>query len=156
MKVVVLAVGPPGRGPMARLIGEYESRAARYFDLETVEVAPGRAGLPREERMEAEASALRSRTPEGLETFALDRRGRGLTSTGLARYLERAATYGGAGAAFAIGGAFGLAPGYLEAADHRMSLSPMTLPHGLARLVLVEQLYRAGTILRGEPYHKGG
>jgi len=152
----VAAVGGPGRGPLAELIAEYEDRAARYFDLETVEVAPGGAGLSPKARMEEEAAALLRRVPEELDLFALTRKGKGLTSTGLARFLERASTYGAAGAAFVIGGAHGLAPSLLGAADHRMSLSPMTLPHGLARLVLAEQLYRAGTILRGEPYHKGG
>jgi len=156
VKLLVAAVGGPGRGPLAELIAEYEDRAARYFDLETVEVTPGGAGLSPEARMEEEAAALLRRMPEELDLFALTRKGKGLTSTGLARYLERTATYGGAGAAFAIGGAHGLGPSLLGAADHRMSLSPMTLPHGLARLVLAEQLYRAGTILRGEPYHKGG
>ena len=151
-----MAVGSAGRGPLAELIAEFEARAARYWDLEVAEVDPGPAALPPEERVESEAEALRGRVPAGLETFALTRRGKGLTSAGLARYLERTATYGGAGAAFVIGGAYGLAPSYLDEVDHRMSLSPMTLPHGLARLVLAEQLYRAGTILRGEPYHKGG
>ena len=56
---------------------------------------------------------------------------------------------------FLVGGAFGLGSGVLKKASHHLSLSPMTLPHEMARLLLFEQLYRAGTILRGEPYHKG-
>jgi len=60
-----------------------------------------------------------------------------------------------AGVAFIIGGAYGLGEGVLARAQQELSLSPMTLPHQVARLVLSEQLYRAGTILRGEPYHKG-
>lgn len=150
------AVGSPGRGALAELVGEYEKRAARYFDLEVVEVDPGPAELPPERRMAAEADALRRRVPDALEVFVLTRRGKGLGSSGLARHLGEAATYARPGVAFVIGGAFGLDPAFLRAADYRLSLSPMTLPHGLARLVLAEQLYRAGTILRGEPYHKGG
>jgi 23S rRNA (pseudouridine1915-N3)-methyltransferase len=64
-------------------------------------------------------------------------------------------TYGHAGAALIVGGAGGLGPGVLERARYRRSLSPMTLPHELARLVMAEQPYRAGTIIAGEPYHRG-
>jgi 23S rRNA (pseudouridine1915-N3)-methyltransferase len=69
--------------------------------------------------------------------------------------LQRHATHGSAGAAFLIGGALGLADEVLRAADRRMRLSTFTFPHDIARLMLAEQLYRAGTIVRGEPYHKG-
>ena len=73
----------------------------------------------------------------------------------LADYIDGLATYGRPGAAFLVGGAFGLSREVRAGAARCMSLSEMTMPHELARLVLTEQLYRAGTILRGEPYHKG-
>jgi len=92
--------------------------------------------------------------PAGVEIVALTRKGEAWSSTRLARYLEALAVQGRAGAAFLIGGAWGLAEDLLARASHRLSLSSLTLPHELARLVLAEQLYRAGTILRGEPYHK--
>ena len=88
--------------------------------------------------------------------MALTRTGRAWDSLELADYLGRLAAAGHPGPAFLIGGAYGLAEEALRAARHRLSLSAMTLPHDLARLVLAEQLYRAGTIRRGEPYHKGG
>jgi 23S rRNA (pseudouridine1915-N3)-methyltransferase len=103
-----------------------------------------------------EGTELLRRIPEGLEVLALTRTGQGLTSRGLAEVLGEMATYGMPGAAFLVGGAYGLSSEVLARADRRFSLSRMTLPHELARLILVEQLYRAGTILRGEPYHKGG
>ena len=69
--------------------------------------------------------------------------------------LKSAGLAGGPGITFLIGGAFGLDPELVRGADHRVSLSTLTLPHAFARLLLAEQLYRAGTILRNEPYHKG-
>lgn len=155
MKIVTAVVGTPSTPGMDRAIRTYEERARRYFRLEVEEVPAASRPTPEETRRE-ESEALRRRVPEELETFALTRRGKGLSSRGLARYLDETGTYGRPGAAFLVGGAHGLAASTLEAADHRLSLSPMTLPHEMARLVLAEQLYRAGTILRGEPYHKGG
>ena len=72
----------------------------------------------------------------------------------MAKYLNELAVLGRSGAAFVIGGAYGLDRGLVGESRHRLSLSGLTLPHDLARLVLAEQLYRAGTIVRGEPYHK--
>jgi len=156
VKLVVAVVGSPGHPDVAAAIADYESRTRHYFDLEVVEIPAGAGSLPAAERMEREAEALRRRVPVDLERFVLTRRGKSLTSAGLARYLGDRSAHGAAGAAFIVGGSFGLAPSYVVEADHRLALSAMTLTHGLARLVLVEQLYRAGTILRGEPYHKGG
>lgn len=155
MQVTVAAVGRPRTEGVARAVEVYEERARRYFRLRVVEVDPGSASSP-ERAKRQEGEALVRRVPDDVDVFALDREGKGLTSEGLARYLDRLSTYGRPGAAFVLGGAHGLAPVVRERADHRLSLSPMTLPHELARLVLAEQIYRAGTILRGEPYHKGG
>lgn len=154
MRLVIVAVGTPGP-PLAGALEEYRERAARYFELELREVRPASGSVPTEEIVAREAEALRRRLPEELESFALTRRGKGLSSAGLARYLGELRSYGLPGAAFVIGGADGLAPDLVEGLDRRLSLSPMTLPHAMARLVLLEQLYRAGTILRGEPYHRG-
>ena len=88
--------------------------------------------------------------------MALTRSGEPLGSEALARFLGDLALRSSPGVAFLIGGAHGLGAGVLAQARRRLALSAMTLPHELARVVLAEQLYRAGTILRGEPYHKGG
>lgn len=157
MEVVIAAVGRPRSPGIREAIADYEARAARYFRLRIEEVPPARVPDGRAERARArEARALLSRIPEGLDRIALTRSGSGMSSPGLAAYLEELATYGRPGAAFLIGGAFGLGEEALAASRRRLALSSMTLPHELARLVLAEQLYRAGTILRGEPYHKGG
>lgn len=156
MKLVVVAVGKV-RGALADAVDTYEARAKRYWKLDVIEVDAGAAGSdPAPERvMEAEAERIQARLPEGGSVFALTREGKGMGSRTLARALEEHALRASPGVAFVIGGAYGLAPAVLSRADRRLSLSAMTLPHEMARLVLAEQLYRAGTILRGEPYHKG-
>ncbi|MEN8374427.1 MAG: 23S rRNA (pseudouridine(1915)-N(3))-methyltransferase RlmH [Gemmatimonadota bacterium] len=157
MKLWIVTVGRPGGG-LAAAIGAYEARAARYWKLESVEVKGGAPGGRRSSTdvREAEGARILDRLPEHAEVIALTRQGLAWSSRDLARHLDERRLSGQEGSAFVIGGADGLASAVLERARVRLSLSPMTLPHDLARLVLMEQLYRAGTILRGEPYHKGG
>jgi len=156
MRLVVLAVGSPRDRHMAGLIREYEARAGRYFRLEVIEVAAatGVGGSPRQARAR-EAQNLRKRTPADLDTWALTRGGAEIRSDELAGSLSDLATYGRPGVAFLIGGAFGLDEDIVKGSSRTLSLSRMTLPHDMARLILAEQIYRAGTIARGEPYHKG-
>jgi 23S rRNA (pseudouridine1915-N3)-methyltransferase len=106
--------------------------------------------------MAAEGERLLAKVPDGFELIALDRKGVEWSSERLARHIELLGVNARPGIALMIGGAFGLAPEVLDRADRLLSLSAMTLPHELARLVITEQIYRAGTIQRGEPYHKGG
>ena len=145
------------KGVLESGVSEYEERARRYWKLEVAEVdagAPGRNPAP-ERVMEAEAERILARIPDGFTVVALTRKGKGMGSRDLARVLEEHGIRAAPGVVFVLGGAFGLAPAVLDRAQWRISVSPMTLPHEMARLVLAEQLYRAGTILRGEPYHKG-
>lgn len=156
MKLTVIAVGRV-RGVLEEAVAEYEARAGRYWKLDVVEVdagAPGRDPQPDRVR-DVEGERILARVPDGTALFALTREGKGLGSRALARALEEHAVRSSPGVTFVIGGAFGLGPDVLARSERRLSLSPMTLPHEMARLVLAEQLYRAGTILRGEPYHKG-
>lgn len=150
---MVLAVGR-ARGELAAPVAEYERRAARYFPFEAVEVKEQPARGDGSKAMEAEGKRLLARVPPGVEVVALHRGGRSWSSDRLARYLAELGLRASPGAAFLIGGAFGLSPEVLARADHLLSLSAFTLPHELARLVMTEQIYRAGTIARGEPYHK--
>lgn len=154
MKVMTIAVGRP-KGDLAAAIALYEGRASRYFSFEAVEVKEQRArhGDARQV-MDEEGKRLLARVPSGVELVALHRGGRAWSSEQLASYLAGLAVRASPGAAFVIGGAFGLSETVLDRSDHRLSLSAFTLPHELARLVLTEQIYRAGTIARGEPYHK--
>ena len=156
MKILLLSVGKL-RGLLAAPVAEFEGRAGRYFSLEVREVKeePGTRSRPPELVMAEEGKRLLARLPAGYDLVALHRKGRSWSSDQLATYLDGLATRAAPGVAFAIGGAFGLSDEVLARANHLLSLSGMTLPHELARLVWTEQIYRAGTILRGEPYHKG-
>lgn len=156
-RVLVLSVGSPKQPGIVQSIRDYEARAGHYFALESIEVHPKKSGGADPTRVRRdEAEVLLRRLPDDMETFALTRNGRSVDTRGLADHLERVANYGpAAGTAFVIGGAFGLDETVVEKCKNRISLSALTLPHELARLVLTEQLYRVGTLLRGEPYHKG-
>jgi 23S rRNA (pseudouridine1915-N3)-methyltransferase len=157
MKVTVIAVGR-ARGLLAPAIAEYEARAARYWKLEVVEVdaGSGRGDAAPEDVRRAEAERILARIPAGADVTAMTRGGKGMSSRMLASHLSSLALVSSPGAAFVLGGAWGLERGVLDKARRKLSLSPMTLPHEMARLVLAEQLYRAGTIHRNEPYHKEG
>jgi 23S rRNA (pseudouridine1915-N3)-methyltransferase len=155
MKVSLVCVGRP-RGALAEAIEEYERRVGHYFGFEPIEVkeTPHR-GQSIDQLMEDEGKRLLARVQPHTELVALHRGGKSWSSEALARYLAGAPLRGVSGVTFVIGGAYGLAPTLRERADHLFSLSAMTFPHEMARLILTEQLYRAGTIARGEPYHKG-
>jgi 23S rRNA (pseudouridine1915-N3)-methyltransferase len=155
VKATMLVVGRV-KGAMADPIRDYEQRIRHYFSFEAVEVKEESAARGRspQQVVEAEGERLLARLPAAGEVVALDRTGEQWSSERLAKHLEGLGLSGRPDVVFVIGGAFGLAPAVLERAERRLSLSAMTLPHELARLVMTEQLYRAGTILRGEPYHK--
>lgn len=154
MRLVVAVVGKPRDRHLAAAISDYETRAARYWPLEVVEVreTSGRGVNPADVRLR-EGVRLLERLPAAARVVACDERGDRLSSAQFATLVadarERAQDL-----AFVIGGAFGLSDEVRGRADRSVQMAPWTLPHELARLVLAEQLYRAGTIVRGEPYHK--
>ncbi len=153
VRIRVVAVGRDRSGLYAPAVEEYARRISRYARFEIVEVSEARkyAGTPRAKEEEGEAILARLDSRE--ELVALDERGKEHTSLELARRLQ-AWIEGGRDVALAIGGSDGLSQAVLSRARERIALSRLTLAHRLARLVLVEQLYRALTILKGEPYHK--
>lgn len=157
MKLTLIAVGKV-KGSLSEAVADYEERARRYWKLEVVEVAqgPARGGSDPERVRAGEGERIRARLPDEGEVWILNRDGEALSSVALARVLGQQGVEGSPGITFVIGGAFGVEAELLRSADRRLSISAMTFPHEMARLALAEQLYRAGTILRNEPYHKGG
>jgi 23S rRNA (pseudouridine1915-N3)-methyltransferase len=153
MKVIVAAVGKPRDAALAAAIEHYESRAARYWPLDVREVKEESAqGARPAAVMAREAERLVARV-EGATVVACDERGTTMSSVRFAEFLQDARERA-TDIAFVIGGAYGLGEAVTKRARQRLALAPWTLPHELARLVLAEQLYRAGTIVRREPYHK--
>ena len=140
---------------MAGLVREYEGRAGRYWTLKVVEVKEESARSRTEDEVRRrEGERLLEAAGTGTFVVACDEKGTMLSSGEFAEWMRVERERATRDVAFIIGGAYGLSGDVFERADMRMALTRWTLPHELARLVLVEQLYRAGTILRGEPYHK--
>lgn len=154
MRVVIAAVGRPRDAGLASAIHEYETRAARYWPLEVHEVREESArSTPPDLVREREGERLLARVPPGAQLVVCDERGRQFRSSEFASWLQEARERA-RDVAFVIGGAYGLAEPLRARADFILAMATWTLPHELARLVLTEQLYRAGTLARGEPYHK--
>jgi 23S rRNA (pseudouridine1915-N3)-methyltransferase len=154
VRLLVIAVGRPRDEGLATAIRDYETRAARYWPLEVHEVReePARGGSSTEVVMRREGERILERATTA-RVVACEAGGTALTSERFAEWLRRLREEA-RDVAFVIGGAFGLSTEVRQRAERTLSLAPWTLPHELARLVLAEQLYRAGTIGRGEPYHK--
>ncbi len=134
----------------------YEERIRRYADLNLI-VVPEERVLYRGKTdyiLNREGQRIREKLRPEVFVVALDERGRSLSSEGFARSLEKWSDSGSREIAFLLGGPYGLEEALKEEADFRLSFSPMTLAHGMARMLLLEQIYRAFTLLRGEPYHK--
>jgi len=154
MRLVVAVVGKARNPALGEAIRDYETRAARYWPLDVHEVREERAsGNAIEKVKDKEGERLAERIPDGAQTIACEQGGRTFDSAQFAELLK-SAREDDRDIAFLIGGAFGLTANVSSRATFKLALAPWTLPHEIARLVLVEQIYRAGTIVRGEPYHK--
>jgi 23S rRNA (pseudouridine1915-N3)-methyltransferase len=153
MTMLVLAVGRL-RAAYREACDDYLRRLARYARVEEAEVREASRAPTIEAQRAEEAERLRARLPGGGTVVALARDGSRWTSEELASRMD-GWNVAARPLAFVLGGSHGLSAGFLASATVRWSLGPLTLPHEMARVVVVEQLYRAFTILRGEPYHKG-
>lgn len=152
--ITVVAVGKLRERHWQDAQDEYVRRLARYTDLNLVEVkdAVGKS-MPDAAAMAREGEGLLAAISRGTRVTLMDPGGRQMTSPELADYLQtQFETYGTL--AFLIGGPLGFDPAVTATAHDRVSLSRMTFTHEMARVILLEQLYRAFTILHGEPYHK--
>jgi len=154
MKISVIAIGQRQPRWADEATADFLKRFPADFSVSLRELKPEpRDGRPPERIRDAEADRLRAALPAGGVVVALDERGRDLTSAGFAEQLGRWRDHGDS-PAFVIGGPDGLTDEFRRSARMLLRLSSMTLPHALARLLLVEQLYRAWSILSRHPYHR--
>ncbi|MBK5959920.1 23S rRNA (pseudouridine(1915)-N(3))-methyltransferase RlmH [Rhodoplanes elegans] len=160
MRLVVAAVGRMKAGAERELGDRYLDRLAKsgraigLRDVEIVEIRESKAQETDRRRLE-EAIALANVIPDGAVTVALDERGRNLDSQAFAGEIRTWRDTGREAAVFVIGGADGLGEEIRRRADLVLSFGAATWPHQLVRVMLLEQLYRAVTILSGHPYHRG-
>lgn len=158
-RVTVLCVGKLKEKFYLEAAAEYVKRLQRFCKLELVELPESR--LPEspspaevQRALAAEAVAIRERLPRGGAVIALCIEGKPCSSVELSRRMEELAVAGKTQLTFLIGGSVGLDEGLKRQADWRLSMSPMTFPHHLARVMLLEQIYRAFKIREGSSYHK--
>ena len=158
MRIVIAAVGRPKRGPESDLGERYRERAVKsgrgigLRSVEIIEIAESRA-RDAQRRMLEESIALANVIPDGAATVLLDPRGEALDSNAFTKRL-RGWNDGGRDVAFVIGGADGLAPTLSDRADLHLAFGALTWPHQLVRIMLLEQIYRATTVLVGHPYRR--
>jgi 23S rRNA (pseudouridine1915-N3)-methyltransferase len=160
MRVLIAAVGRLKQGPERELAALYRKRAettGRPFglrDFEVIEIRESRAQDAERRRIE-ESIALANVIPDGGLVITLDQRGDNLDSAAFAALLRQWRAQDRVAVCFIIGGPDGLAPSLVERAKLRLAFGAATWPHQIVRIMLLEQLYRAGTILAGHPYHLG-
>lgn len=159
MKLFLIAIGKIKEQWLSTGISQYQLWLKRYTDLTIIEVQG--ENTPKEPSTEditriceREGQKLNNEIPPGSYIFALDRKGTHFSSKDFSNELQRLSIKGEAKIAFIIGGPFGLPCNLLMSADKTVSLSTMTFPHALARLILLEQLYRGLSYAANHPYHK--
>lgn len=155
MKVRLLTVSQRQPAWVTDACAEYEKRLPRAWQFQLLEIKPEArtSGATTQRVQAAEAQRIRNAVPKGALLVALDERGESWSTEQFAEKIEGWQQLG-RDLVLVIGGADGLDAEFRQQADHRLSLSRMVMPHGLVRVVIVEQLYRAATVIEGHPYHK--
>lgn len=157
MQLSLLVLGKTDSAQIETEIKRYESRLKHYlpFELRVIpDVRRGSKLTPEEQKRAEGIELLRYITPTD-RVYLFDERGESYTSRAFATFIERAMVSGERRMVFVIGGPYGFSSEVYERADGQVSLSRMTFSHQMVRLFAIEQLYRAQTIIRGEPYHHG-
>lgn len=159
MNISIVTVGKLKEKYLKQGIEEYSKRLSAYAKIDIIEIPDEKAPetLSEQEMLQVkgkEGERILSKIPDDAHVIALAIEGKMKSSEELAETLDKLATYGKSKIAFVIGGSLGLSKEVMKRANDTLSFSRMTFPHQLMRLILVEQVYRAFRINRGEPYHK--
>lgn len=155
MKILFLMIGKTVDKRLTTLIDEYAERVKHYmpFDMEVIPELKNTKALSAEQQKEKEGELLQKQLRDGDYIVLLDEGGKELRSIEFAVYLEKKQSQVARRLIFVVGGPYGFSPTLYKLAKEKISLSKMTFSHQMIRIFFVEQLYRAMTILRGEPYH---
>ncbi|WP_108672250.1 23S rRNA (pseudouridine(1915)-N(3))-methyltransferase RlmH [Peribacillus acanthi] len=159
MNISIITVGKLKEKYLKQGIDEYLKRLTSYAKVEVIELADEKAPetlseIEMEQIKDKEGERILAKISQDTHVIALAIQGKMKSSEELADGLDKLATYGKSKVAFVIGGSLGLSDTVMKRSDESLSFSKMTFPHQLMRLILVEQIYRAFRINRGEPYHK--
>ena len=155
MRILLLAIGKTDEDYLVTGIKKYVGRIGHYapFEMKEIPDPRNRKALSEEQQKKAESFLLLQQLQPSDHVVLLDENGKQFTSVNFAESLEKQMASGTKRLVFIIGGPYGFAQEVYDHANVKMSLSPMTFSHQMVRLIFVEQLYRAFTILKGEPYH---
>ncbi len=155
MKIKVIVVGKTLKGFIGQGVEEYLNRLKHYLRVDLIVIPDVKTGksLPVEQLMRKEEELILSEIANGSEVFLLDEQGREYTSVELASIVEEKMVAGTKELTLIIGGAYGVTKAVKSKANGVIALSKLTFSHQMVRVILLEQLYRAMTIIRGEPYH---
>lgn len=159
MKLNIIAVGKIKEKYIQVGIDDFKNRLDKYCDVEIIEIKGEKIGSSlsvkqQEQLKDTEGEKILEKIPENSYIFGLTVKGKPMTSKGLAKSIQNLQVQGYSEFTFIIGGAMGLSENVLSEVDYKLSLSHMTFTHQMIRLILLEQIYRALKIKRGEPYHR--
>ena len=152
MKLAIICIGRIKEDHIKTGTGKYVTRIKRYSPIDVIEIKEETGTIPLLKALEKEATGILKNIKQGDFVVVLGDKGTHYTSNKFAEFINKLSSTGKRRICFIVGGAYGLHPSIAEGADLVLSLSSMTFPHELARLILLEQIYRAFTILRNEPY----
>lgn len=159
MNITIISVGKLKEKYLKQAIDEYSKRLTRYCKLDIIELqdekTPDNASEKEELQIkEKEGELILSKIKDNMFVIAMDLKGENLTSEQFANYIENCGVMGNSNIAFIVGGSLGLSQNVIKRANYKLCFSKMTFPHQLFRVMLLEQIYRAFRIMKGEPYHK--
>ena len=155
METVVYCIGKTDQAELAQLIERYQNRLKHYtkFSFHIVEDIKNSKNLSEKQQKEAEAKAIEKQLNPSDRVILLDENGKNFTSVAFSEWINKQQLSGVKRLVFLIGGPYGFSPSLYARAEQKIQLSSMTFSHQMVRLFFVEQLYRAHTILKNEPYH---
>lgn len=159
MNITLITVGKLKEKYLKQAIDEYSKRLSRYCKLDIIELpdekTPDNASANEEKQIkEKEGRGILSKIKDNSYVIAMDLKGNQITSEEFASFIDRCGVTGNSNIVFVIGGSLGLSEDVLRRANYKLCFSKMTFPHQLFRVMLLEQVYRAFRIMKGEPYHK--